>query len=178
MEDTIGYEAYFSTDEWDAMDVGDWEELDVEDLDFEDVGPDGERDEEALHTATIYDASGPVVGEEAGFEIECERCGKVGTAEDRSQAEAIARLHEANPGEVGPAAATSPGEEAEDPEPRAKNPRNHRTVVSPRDGGCFFDVECPECGRVGSVDSAEEAEAVARLHEAFVAVPVDRWAPE
>lgn len=38
-----------------------------------------------------------------------------------------------------------------------------------------FAVECQLCGWIAAVDTPEEAQAVARLHEEFVAVLVDRW---
>ena len=36
-------------------------------------------------------------------------------------------------------------------------------------------VECDVCGLIATVVTGEEAEAVARLHEKFIAVLVKRW---
>jgi hypothetical protein len=38
-----------------------------------------------------------------------------------------------------------------------------------------FEVECDLCGWVTAADTLEEGDAIARLHEQFVAVLVDRW---
>ncbi len=38
-----------------------------------------------------------------------------------------------------------------------------------------YDVECDLCGWLVAADTVEEAEAIVRLHEEFVAVLVDRW---
>ena len=38
-----------------------------------------------------------------------------------------------------------------------------------------FGLECDACGSIGTADSAQEAEAIARLHEAFVATLVEKW---
>lgn len=73
MEDTIGYEAIFSTDEWYAIDFGSWDYDE-----FEDVAPDGELDD-APHAVTVYEVPGN------GFEVECERCGEVGISSDRTR---------------------------------------------------------------------------------------------
>ena len=73
MEETIGYEALFSSEEWDALDIVDWE-------------PD-DPDPDAVHTTTLYE----VVD---GLEIECEFCGVIGTADTEHEAAAIKALHE------------------------------------------------------------------------------------
>jgi hypothetical protein len=39
-----------------------------------------------------------------------------------------------------------------------------------------YDVECDDCGWIAAADSHAEAQAIARLHENFVAVLVDAWA--
>jgi len=38
-----------------------------------------------------------------------------------------------------------------------------------------FELECDVCGYIGAADTAEEAQAIARLHEAFVATLVEKW---
>ena len=73
MEETIGYEALFSAEEWDSLDIVDWE-------------PDG-PDPDAVHTTNLYEVLD-------GFEIECELCGVIGTAATPHEAEAIKALHE------------------------------------------------------------------------------------
>ena len=73
MEETIGYEALFSSEEWDALDIVDWE-------------PEG-SDPDAVHTTSIYEVID-------GLEIECELCGVIGTATTEHEAEAIKALHE------------------------------------------------------------------------------------
>ncbi len=79
MEETIGYEALFSSEEWNLLDTVDWEP--------EGDGPEG-PDPDAVHTTALYEVK-------EGFEIECELCGTVGTANGEIEAQAIARLHEA-----------------------------------------------------------------------------------
>ncbi len=64
MEETIGYEALFSSEEWDSLDIVDWKP--------EGDGPEG-PDPDAVHTTALYEVR-------EGFEIECELCGTVGTA--------------------------------------------------------------------------------------------------
>ena len=77
MEETIGYEALFSAEEWAELDLADWKG----------DGPDG-PDPDAHHTTTLYEVA-------EGVEVECELCGSVGTATSETEAQAIARLHEA-----------------------------------------------------------------------------------
>lgn len=81
MEEAIGYRDLFSDDEWDAIDFGSWDYDE-----FEDVTPEGEL-EDALHAVSVYEVPGN------GFEVECERCGEVGTSSDHTEAKAIGRLH-------------------------------------------------------------------------------------
>jgi len=38
-----------------------------------------------------------------------------------------------------------------------------------------YELECVTCDYIGSASSLEEAEAIARLHEAFVAVLIEQW---
>lgn len=90
MEGTIGYEALFSSEEWDELDLIEDEELELQ---FGITSPDGEQAE--THDCTIYVPPGEQTGNSNRFEIECERCGLVGSTDDRLEAEAVQRLHEA-----------------------------------------------------------------------------------
>jgi hypothetical protein len=52
------------------------------------------------------------------------------------------------------------------------------TIVPPkkcRSNQDCYEIECEACGSVGEANTLEEAEAIARLHQEFVAVLVDRW---
>ncbi len=84
MEETIGYEALFSSEEWDAIDIDSFGTAEWE------PGGDGPEgpDPDWAHTTTLYEVSD-------GFEIECELCGVVGAVDGKTEGEAIARLHEA-----------------------------------------------------------------------------------
>jgi hypothetical protein len=94
VEETIGYEALFSPEEWDAIQTGDYSKLDEEvELQFGSTSPDGEQ--AVTHDCTIYDPPGELAGNESRFEIECDRCGTIGSADSESEAKAISRLHEA-----------------------------------------------------------------------------------
>jgi hypothetical protein len=91
VEETIGYEALFSAEEWDAIQTGDYSLLDEEvEIEFG-ASPDGDH---VPYEVTIYDPPGQYAGNENRFEIECESCGEVGTADDRELASRIKRLHE------------------------------------------------------------------------------------
>jgi hypothetical protein len=91
VEETIGYEALFSAEEWDATQTGDYSLLDEEvELEFG-ASPDGDH---GSHEVVIYDPPGQYAGNDKRFEIECERCGEIGTADDRELAGLIKRLHE------------------------------------------------------------------------------------
>lgn len=78
MEETIGYEALFSSDEWDSLDIAEWDPIGD--------GPEG-PDPDAEHTTNLY----PVA---EGVEVECELCGSVGTFGTEAQARVVALLHE------------------------------------------------------------------------------------
>ena len=93
MEETIGYEAFFSAEEWDAIDTGDWVVDEAVELDFDSTSPDGDT-AAADHVVTIYDPPGQHRGNDHRFEIECDRCGDVGAADTKQEAHAIARLHQ------------------------------------------------------------------------------------
>jgi hypothetical protein len=89
VEETIGYEALFSREEWDSLDLYDGEELE-----FSDASPNGDA-VEGSHACVIYDPPGELAGNETRFEIECDRCGTIGGTDTETEAKAIARLHEA-----------------------------------------------------------------------------------
>jgi hypothetical protein len=94
VEETIGYEAFFSPDEWEAIETGDYSAFEEgAELEFSEVAPDGTR-AQSSHGVTIYYPPGQYAGNEHAYEIECEACGDVGVADTLEQAQAIARLHE------------------------------------------------------------------------------------
>ena len=89
MEETLGYEALFSPEQWGQLQTEPWS--DPADLDFDDVSPDGEC--VTPHEVTIYNPPGERAGNETKYEVECDRCGYVGAAENMVKAKAIERLH-------------------------------------------------------------------------------------
>lgn len=146
MEGTIGYEALFSAEEWDAIQSGDYSELEEVDLQFGSISPDGEHTE--THEVTIYDPPGQHAGNEDRFELECDRCGDVGTADSEQEAKALAKLHESFVATL---------------VDRWTIPAGHiPTVVQ---NGTEYEVECPTCGTIGNADDRELAAMVGRLHE-------------
>ena len=78
MEETIGYEALFSAEEWNSLEFAD--------------EPDGGPDEG--HSVTVWYPPGEAAGNDESHELECERCGYIGAADGLDEAEALARLHE------------------------------------------------------------------------------------
>ncbi len=148
MEETIGYEAAFPTDEWNELDLIEDEELE---LAFGDQAPDGEA-VDGIHSCTIYDPPGELAGNDNRFEIECERCGLVGAADNRIEAKAISRLHEAFVATL----ADKWTIEKVVVEP-------HKAFVVPEDG--HFEIICSRCGDVGSADDRSTAEMLKRFHD-------------
>ena len=74
MEETIGYEALFSAEEWASLDLAEWDE-----------------EVDASHSVSVtHDATKT----SAGYELECKTCGPIGSADDEQLAGVIARLHE------------------------------------------------------------------------------------
>ncbi|MGH2755126.1 MAG: hypothetical protein ACRDLB_11920 [Actinomycetota bacterium] len=137
LEKVAGYEDLFSPTEWDAIQTGDYSELDKEvELQFPSVSPDGEDTE--AHEVTIYDPPGQHAGNEDRFELECDRCGDIGVADTEQEAQALAKLHRTF--------ATK-----------------HVATITPIDG--TFDVICPRCGRIGSAEDHDLAAMIGRLHE-------------
>ena len=89
MEETIGYEALFSAEEWDALMSGDWSELPEEDWGSPKEG------EPKKHSVFIGNPPGQYEGNEERYELECDVCDYIGAADTAEEAQAIARLHEA-----------------------------------------------------------------------------------
>ncbi len=87
MEETIGYEALFSAEEWDAIRSGEWS------------GPDdwgsSKEGEPNKHSVFVANPPGTYEGNEERFELECDVCDYIGAADTAEEARAIARLHEA-----------------------------------------------------------------------------------
>ena len=73
MEETIGYEALFSPEEWDSL--------------------TGNR-EPVGHEVTINYPPGELEGNENLYELDCDSCGHIGALDTLDCAEASARLHE------------------------------------------------------------------------------------
>jgi hypothetical protein len=46
------------------------------------------------------------------------------------------------------------------------------------DGEECYELECDVCGPVGAAESSEDAAAITRLHESFVATLVESWSVE
>ncbi|MDP9067876.1 MAG: hypothetical protein M3N53_05960 [Actinomycetota bacterium] len=79
MEETIGYEALFSAEEWASLDLFEWEDPDPE---------------PPKHRVTIWYPPGEAVGNERKYELECESCGLIAATESKDEADLVARLHE------------------------------------------------------------------------------------
>ena len=69
MEETIGYEALFSPNEWDSLDT-------------------------PKHSVTIWYPPGESETTENSYELECDICRLIGATDTEAQAEVMARLHE------------------------------------------------------------------------------------
>jgi hypothetical protein len=69
VEETIGYEALFSSEEWDALE--DWE-------------PDPNQP----HKITVYK------GNDDRYEVDCDACGHISAEDSPFEAEKLAVLHE------------------------------------------------------------------------------------
>ena len=89
MEETIGYEALFSTEEWNALMSGDWSDLPVDEF------PDVQRKEGTKHSVFVANPPGHYEGNEERYELECDVCDYIGAADTAEEAQAIAQLHEA-----------------------------------------------------------------------------------
>lgn len=127
MEETIGYEALFSPEEWDEIDFGYW-----------------------------YDSDHP---------------GRGSDALDLQLSSGVA--------------ATAPGSAAhgqkvapEDPRPEWPSHEVRITGIEVTDDEQPFRLECSICEDIGAADTLDEAQAIARLHAAFVATLVETWSVE
>ena len=89
MEETIGYEALFSAEEWDAIRSGDWSDVPADDWGSSKEG------EPKKHSVFVANPPGTYEGNEERYELECDVCDYIGAADTADEAQAIARLHEA-----------------------------------------------------------------------------------
>ena len=80
MEETIGYESLFSAEDWSSFQTDEWV-LAGEAFELQGTDP------EARHEVRIYETK-------TGFDVECELCGSVGSADDESMAQVVQRFHE------------------------------------------------------------------------------------
>ena len=71
MEETIGYEALLSAEEWDSLQL---------------TAP--------THTVTIWFPPGEAAGNEARYQLECDICKTFAATDTEDQAGVLARLHE------------------------------------------------------------------------------------
>ena len=90
MEETIGYEALFSAEEWDAIRSGDWSDVPADDW-----GSSKEGEPERNHSVFVANPPGTYEGNEERYELECDVCDYIGAADTSEEAQVIARLHEA-----------------------------------------------------------------------------------
>jgi hypothetical protein len=88
VEETIGYEDLFSDEEWDAIRSGNlWQIL-------EDSVPLDDS-EAPRHTVAVLNPPGQYEGNEASYELECDVCDHVGSANTLELAQTLGRIHEA-----------------------------------------------------------------------------------
>jgi hypothetical protein len=80
VEETIGYESLFSAEDWSSLQNDEWALAD-EDFELQAADPD------TKHEVRIYETK-------TGFDVECELCGSVGSADDESMAQVLGRFHE------------------------------------------------------------------------------------
>ena len=141
MEETIGYEALFSAEEWDSLSFGDW---------LDDSDPEGDYSENGPSAASPEYENQMHLGSEA-FEISS------GVATDGSGRAAQGQEVASEGSFEAPSHICS-------------------TRKRPLDDDSLENViECESCDEVGSAETLEEAQAIARLHEAFVATLVARY---
>ena len=118
MEETIGYEALLSADEWDSLNIVEW-------TDGDGFNPDGSPSGVTPFNGKGSAAQSQEVASEGSYQ--------------------------------GP---------------------EHKVSCTHRVWGnepSTYLLECDVCEIVGSADTLEEAQAIARLHESFVAELVGRW---
>jgi hypothetical protein len=88
VEETIGYEALFSPEEWAELEDAGWV--------LKGGGDDpSSRRPERSHRVAVAFPPGEYEGNEHRYELECDVCDYVGAADTMEEAQAIARLHEA-----------------------------------------------------------------------------------
>ena len=85
MEEPIGHETFFTPEEWAELENAGWIATDVE---------SAERPSRS-HRVSIGYPPGQYAGNEGRYELGCDVCDYIGTADAMEEAEAIARLHEA-----------------------------------------------------------------------------------
>lgn len=157
MEETIAYEDYFSAEEWDSQEVGSW-------------GPEPPRrtslpERDALRIAkalddyelvSVTDIGGSncfgfwVLITDQRYNLDYEIC---------SHADYWDFISYFAAGQQWPVKPYRAG--------------GHRVSVAPKPEG--FELSCDACDFDERTDSAAEAEALKRLHEAFIAKLVDRF---
>ena len=113
MEETIGYEAFFSADEWDSLNLREW--------DGDGFNPDGSP------SGVTRNGDGRAAPSQA-------------VASEGSSEHKVSCTHRVS------------GDEPS-----------------------TYLLECEVCEVIGSADMLEEAQAIARLHESFVATLVESW---
>ena len=104
MEETIGYEAFFSADEWDSLNLGKWTDHDGSDPDRSPSGVTRNGDGRAAPSQAVasegtsehkVSCTHRVWGDEPStYLLECEVCEVIGSADTLEEAQSIARLHE------------------------------------------------------------------------------------
>ena len=106
MEETIGYEALLSADEWDSLNIVEWTDDDGFNPDGSPSGvtplygdgraaPSQEVASEGSYPEHKVSCTHRVWGNEPStYLLECEVCEIVGSADTLEEAQAIARLHE------------------------------------------------------------------------------------
>ncbi|MDQ4144887.1 MAG: hypothetical protein M3198_14340 [Actinomycetota bacterium] len=87
MEETIGYEALFSPEQWDWIIAG-------EPSGPTDWGSPNEEVSETKHSVFVATPPGQYEGNGERFELECDICDYIGAADSMEEAVAIAKLHE------------------------------------------------------------------------------------
>jgi hypothetical protein len=134
VEETIGYEALFSPEGWDATVTGDWSGVPEEDW-----GPRPGEGGDVKHSVSVV-----IVDD--GYELTCDSCDLYDHLSDATDADNLKRPHEAF---LATLVDRWDVDEAID-------------GSWPEKGS--FKVTCPECGEVGSADDPDTAELLTRLH--------------
>jgi hypothetical protein len=85
VEETIGYEALFSPEEWAELEDAGWIATEAE----------GGQRAQRSHRVSVGYPPGQYEGNEERYELECDVCDYIGAVDSMEEAQAIARLHEA-----------------------------------------------------------------------------------